>query len=48
MTPAPVNVQDLVKSHGVEVGLETAYEAFLGALDATDSEPAAAVPAASK
>jgi hypothetical protein len=37
------NMQDLVKSHNIEVGQETAYEAFLGAVDATDSQPAAEI-----
>lgn len=41
-------LKDLVKSHDIEVGQETAYEAFLGALDATDSQPAAKVPDANK
>lgn len=40
--------QDLVKSHDIEVGQETAYEAFLGALAATDSQPAAKVADANK
>lgn len=36
-------VQELVKGHNIEVGQETAYEAFLGEVAATDSQPAAEV-----
>ena len=35
--------QELVKGHNIEVGQETAYEAFLGEVAATDSQPAAEI-----
>ena len=32
-----------MKGHNIEVGQETAYEAFLGEVAATDSQPAAEI-----
>jgi hypothetical protein len=36
-------MQELVKSHNIEVGQETAYETFLGTVGGTDSQPAAEI-----
>lgn len=41
-------LQELVKGHNIEVGQETAYEAFLGEVAATDSQPAVEISATNK